>query len=45
VLFTEDAEAAGTVEMAETAANKVQHVQRITRRRKKQFESDFFYYK
>jgi len=41
VLFTEDAEAAETVEMTETAANKVQH-EGISRRRKKQFESDFF---
>ena len=37
------AEAAKTVEMTETAANEVQH-ERISRRRKSRFESDFFYY-
>ena len=37
------AEAAETVEMTETAANEVQH-ERISRRRKRRFESDFFYY-
>ena len=37
------AEAAETVEMTETAANEVQH-ERILRRRKGRFESDFFYY-
>ena len=37
------AEAAETVEMTETAADEVQH-ERIPRRRKKRFESDFFYY-
>ena len=36
------AEAAETVEMTETAADEVQH-ERIPRRRKKRFESDFFY--
>ena len=37
------AEAAETVEMTETAANEVQH-ERISRRRKRRFENDFFYY-
>ena len=37
------AEAAETVEMTETAADEVQYEQ-ITRRRKRRFESDFFYY-
>ena len=36
------AEAAETVEMTETAANEVQH-ERISRRRKRRFESNFFY--
>ena len=35
------AEAAETVEMTETAANEVQH-ERISRRRNRRFESDFF---
>ena len=35
------AEAAETVEMKEAAANEVQH-ERISRRRKRRFESDFF---
>ena len=37
------AEAAETVEMTEPAANEVQH-ERNSRRRKRRFESDFFYY-
>ena len=37
------AETAETVAMTETAANEVQH-ERISRRTKRQFESDFFYY-
>ena len=37
------AEAAEAVKMKETAANEVQH-ERISRRRKRRFESDLFYY-
>ena len=37
------AEAAASVEMTETAVDEVQH-ERIPRRRKRWFESDFFYY-
>lgn len=37
------AEAAETVEMTEKAVDEVQH-ERIPRRRKRQFKSDFFYY-
>ena len=37
------AEAAESVEMTETAVDEVQH-ERIPRRRKRRFESDFFYY-
>ena len=37
------AEAAETVEMTETAADEVQH-ERIPRRRKRRFESVFFFY-
>ena len=37
------AEAAETDEMTEIAANKVQH-ERISRRRKRRFESDLFYH-
>ena len=37
------AEAAESVEMTETAVDEVQH-ERIPRRRKRWFESDFFYY-
>jgi len=37
------AEAAESVEMTETAVDEVHH-ERITRRRKRRFESDFFYY-
>ena len=39
----ETTEAAETVEMTETTANEVQH-EWISRRRKRRFESDFFYY-
>ena len=38
------AEAAESVEMTEMAVDEVQH-ERIPRRRKRQFECDFFYYK
>ena len=37
------AEAAESVEMTETAVDEVHH-ERIPRRRKRRFESDFFYY-
>ena len=37
------AEAAESVEMTEKAVDEVQH-ERIPRRRKRRFESDFFYY-
>ena len=37
------AEAAESVEMTETAVDEVRH-ERIPRRRKRRFESDFFYY-
>ena len=40
VTFTEVAE---SVEMTETAVDEVRH-ERIRRRRKRRFESDFFYY-
>ena len=36
-------EAAVSVEMTETAVDEVQH-ERIPRRKKRRFESDFFYY-
>ena len=37
------AEAAESVELTEMAVDEFQH-ERITRRRKRRFESDFFYY-